>query len=95
MQNVTLWRGLLGVEKTVIEQVELDEDGEVVVAHVRPRRRSRGRCGRCSRPAPGYDQGEGRRRWRALDLGTIQVFLETDAPRVACRVHGPTVATVP
>ena len=29
-----------------------------------------GRCGRVPAPAPGYDRGEGRRRWRALDLGT-------------------------
>lgn len=95
MQNVTLWRGLLGVEKTVIERVELDEDEQVLVAHVRPRKRSRGRCGRCGRPAPGYDGGEGRRRWRGLDHGTVRVYLEADAPRVACRTHGPTVAAVP
>lgn len=43
----------------------------------------------------GYDAGEGRRRWRALDLGTVQVMVEADAPRVACRSHGPTVAMVP
>ena len=30
-----------------------------------------------------------------LDLGTTQVFLEADAPRVHCREHGPTVAAVP
>ncbi len=78
MQNVTLWRGLLGVEKTVLERVELDEGEEVVVAHVRPRKRARSRCGRCGRPGPGYDQGEGRRRWRALDLGTVQVYLEAE-----------------
>ena len=95
MQNVTLWRGLLGVEKTVLERVELDEGEEVVVAHVRPRKRARSRCGRCGRPGPGYDQGEGRRRWRALDLGTVQVYLEADAPRMNCRTHGPTVAAVP
>ena len=68
---------------------------EVVIAHVRPRRGARGRCGRCGRRAPGYDHGEGRRRWRALDLGTTKVFLEADAPRVRCREHGVTVAAVP
>ena len=26
--------------------------------------------------SPRYDRGEGRRRWRALDLGTTKVFLE-------------------
>ena len=95
MQNATLWRALLGVEKTVIEDVEFDEDEQVLVAHVRPHKRARGRCGRCGRRSPGYDAGEGRRRWRALDLGTIQAVLEADAPRVDCPVHGPTVIAVP
>ena len=97
MQNATLWRALLGVEKTVVEEVEYDEDEQLLVAHVRPRARARarGRCGRCQRRAPAYDRGEGRRRWRALDLGTVQVWLEADAPRVSCREHGVTVAAVP
>ena len=95
MRNVSLWRALLGVEKTVIEEIELDEGGEVVVAHVRPTRASRGRCGVCGGRAAWYDRGEGRRRWRALDLGVMQVFLEADAPRVSCPVHGPTVRQVP
>ena len=95
MRNATVWGALLGVEKTVVEEVEFDEVEQVLVAHVRPRKRARGRCGRCGRPAPGYDAGEGRRRWRALDLGTIQAVVEADAPRVCCREHGPTVAAVP
>ena len=95
MRNATLWRALLGVEKTVIEGIEFDEDEQLVVAHVRPRKRARGRCGRCGRRSPAYDRGEGRRRWRALDLGTIQAVLEAEAPRVRCREHGPTVAAVP
>jgi len=95
VRTARLWRGLLGVEQTVIEGVEFDEDDEAVVAHVRPRKRSRGRCGRCGRRCAGYDRGEGRRRWRGLDLGTIKVFLEADAPRVACPEHGPTVVQVP
>ncbi len=95
MRNATVWRALLGVEKTVIEEVEFDEDEQLLVAHVRPGRRARGRCGRCQRRSPWYDRGEGRRRWRALDLGTIQAVLEAEAPRVHCAEHGPTVAAVP
>ena len=95
MQNASLWRALLGVEKTVIEGIEFDEDEQLLVVHVRPRKRTRGRCGRCGRGSPAYDRGEGRRRWRALDLGTIQAFLEAEAPRVCCPEHGPTVAAVP
>jgi len=36
VRDGSLWRGLLGVEKTVIERVEFDEDTERLVAHVRP-----------------------------------------------------------
>jgi transposase len=95
VQNATLWRALLGVERTVVEDIEFDEDEQLLVAQVRPRKRARGRCGRCGRRSPGYDAGEGRRRWRALDLGTVQVMLEAAAPRVNCPDHGPTVAAVP
>ena len=35
MQNATLWRAVLGVEKTVVEDVEFDEVEQVPVAHVR------------------------------------------------------------
>ena len=95
MRDGRLWAGLLGVEKTVVERVEFDEDAGVVVAHVRPVRAARGRCGVCGRRCPGYDQGQGRRRWRCLDLGTAQAVVEADAPRVRCPVHGVVVAAVP
>jgi transposase len=95
VQKVTLWCALLGVENAVVEDVVLDDEVGVVVAHVRPRRAGRGRCGVCGSRAAWYDLGEGRRRWRGLDLGTLQVFLEADAPRVNCPEHGPTVRQVP
>lgn len=95
MQNASLWRSLLGIERAVVEEIEFDENEQLLVAHVRPRKGARRRCGRCQRRSPWYDRGEGRRRWRALDLGTVQVMLEADAPRVSCRLHGPTVAAVP
>jgi transposase len=94
--NATLWRALLGVENTVVELVEYDPEEQVVIAQVRPMARVAGRCGRCGQRAPGYDQGEGEtRRWRGLDWGTIQVWLEAAAPRVNCPTHGPTVQAVP
>jgi transposase len=91
----SVWARLLGVEKAIVGEVELDEDDGVLVAHVRPTRSERNRCGVCRRRGPGYDQGGGRRRWRALDLGSVQAFVEADAPRVACPEHGVTVAAVP
>ncbi len=96
MRTSRLWAQLLGCENTVIEGVEWQEaGGPVLVAHVRPYRRLGQRCGRCGRACPGYDQGQGRRRWRALDLGTVRTYLEADAPRVACPVHGVVTAAVP
>jgi transposase len=94
--GANVWRRVLGVDRaTVIEEIDLDEESETVVVHVRPRRATKRRCGRCGVRAPGYDQGEGRRNWRALDLGAMQCFLQADSPRVNCPEHGPTVAQVP
>jgi hypothetical protein len=97
LSNARVWRALLGVEIAVIERVEIDDDGEapVIVVQVRPGRRQRGRCGVYLRRCRDYDQGSGRRRWRHLDAGVLPVYLEGDAPRVACPDHGPTVAAVP
>ena len=99
MRNARVWRALLGVEKTVVERVGLEEDDErdggQLVAHVRAMRAARSRCGLCRRRCGRYDAGEGRRRWRALDAGTTRVFLEADAPRVRCADHGVVVAHVP
>jgi transposase len=90
----SVFKALLGVEHTVVEQVTIDEGG-VLVAHVRPHQRAGRRCGRCGRRGPWYDRGEGRRRWRCLDLGATRAWLEADAPRVNCAQHGPTVIAVP
>jgi transposase len=92
----SLWRRMLGIEgKAVVERVVFEEAAEQIVVWVRPFRSEPRRCGRCGRVAPGYDRGEGRRRWRALDAGTLRVFVEADAPRVNCPTHGPTVVAVP
>jgi transposase len=42
-----------------------------------------------------FDLGEGRRRWRAVNLGTTLACVEADAPRVSCRRHGVVVCAVP
>jgi transposase len=90
-----IWKRTLTAEHTVVEGVRLDENEQCVVVSVRPDVRRRQRCGRCGRPAPWFDAGRGRRRWRDLDHGVMRVFLEADAPRVECRWHGVTVAAVP
>jgi transposase len=93
---------MLGCGNTVIESVDWHQEetrdgtGQLAVTvHVRPRKRLASRCGICGKKRPGYDKGEGRRRWRALDLGTVRAGLEAAAPRVACPEHGVVVAVVP
>jgi len=85
---------LLGLQRVVVEDVQIGSEDEIVVA-VRPIWRQRDRCGVCERRSPGFDQGDGRRRWRALDLGTTLAFVEADAARVTCRRHGVVVCAVP
>ena len=96
MRNARLWARVLGVEHcAVIESVGEDVDADAIVVSVRPTKGNRHRCGNCQRRSPRYDGGEGRRRWRSLDAGTLPVWIEADAPRVSCRDHGVTVAAVP
>jgi transposase len=85
---------LLGLQRVVVESVLIGSEDEIVVA-VRPVWRERERCGVCRRRSPGYDLGEGRRRWRALDLGNTLALVEADAPRVRCSRHGVVVCAVP
>ena len=94
MRETSLWRALLDVENTVVEGVEFDDVGGYLLVAVRPSSRSRGRCGVCRHRRPGYDAGEGRRRWRSLDVGSVPVWLEAQAPRVSCPEHGVVVAHV-
>ena len=95
MRFAKLWQKLLGVERTVVENVVFDEEAGALVAHVRPRKGATRRCGRCGRRCGWEDRGEGRRRWRALDLGSAPAYLEADAPRVRCPQHGITVVAFP
>jgi len=82
------------VQQAIIEKIETLGEG-VIIAHVRPLAKARRRCGVCLKRRPGYDAGPGRRRWRHLDFGTVEVYLEADSPRVKCPDHGVVVAHVP
>lgn len=93
MRGVRVWARLVGLLRAVVEDVFLDE--EDVVVCVRPRARERGRCPLCRRRCAREDWGDGRRRWRALDLGMVKAFVEAEAPRVNCKRHGVIVAAVP
>jgi transposase len=90
----SVWKRLFGLRRAVVEDVWL-EDGGALVLSVRPIARECDRCPHCRRRCPGYDWGAGRRRWRALDLGTTLAYLEAEAPRVSCTRHGVVVAAFP
>jgi transposase len=94
MRKGRVWAGLLGLGAVVVEDVYCGDQGEVVVV-ARPRARERDRCGVCRRRCPGFDLGEGPRRWRALDLGCTLAYVEAWAPRVSCPEHGVVVCAVP
>ncbi len=94
MRGTRVWAGLLGLQRAVVEDVYCGSEEELVVA-VRPAWRERDRCGVCRRRCPGFDLGDGRRRWRALDLGTTFAYVEAQVPRVTCPRHGVVVCAVP
>ena len=94
MRGTRVWARLLGLPRTVVENVEFGSEGELVIC-VRPVWRERDRCGICRRRSPGFDLGEGRRRWRTLDLGTTLAYVVSESPRVRCRRHGVVVCAVP
>ena len=94
----SLTKKLTGVNRMVVEKVEMEEnEGEtILVIKVRPRKKDACRCGICGRKCGRYDQGNGRRRWRAMDVGNgCKVYLESDSPRVWCLEHGAVVQKVP
>lgn len=93
MREHRIWARMVGVESAVVEHVELTE--ERVVVRVRPYVEDTSKCSRCFRHCARYDAGEGRRLWRALDLGVVEAYIEADAPRVECPEHGVVVAFVP
>lgn len=97
MSSARVWKTLLGVERTVVESIDLGDDdgGRVLVVKVRVSGRQACRCPHCRRRCVGFDQGGGSRRWRGLDLGSTRVLLEAAAPRVRCPTHGIVVAAVP
>ena len=94
----------LGDQNMIIEDVAVEVEtsrgrsartSEVLVFAVRPKAAAASRCSRCRRRCPGYDSGDGLRRWRSLDVGTSKAYLQASAPRVECAEHGVVVAHVP
>ena len=88
----------LGVERAVFESIEWEnpEDANArLILQVRLRQEDRRRCPHCSRKCPGYDGGNGIRRWRLPDVGMSTAFVEAETARVRCPEHGVVVRAVP
>ena len=89
---------IVGVNRMVVENVEIEypEINPTLIISVRPTKKDSCRCGICGKKCSGYDQGNGKRRWRSLDIGnSYRVYLESDSPRVWYREHGAVVQMVP
>jgi hypothetical protein len=90
VRSARLWSRLLGLVKAVVEGVEFDELEQVIIVSVRPGKAAKRRCGRCGMRCPGYDQGQGRRRWRALDR--LCWVMETSMLKTLAGKHGSSVS---
>ena len=98
MTITSLAKFIAGVKRMVVENVEIEnpETNPAIIISVRPAKRDSCRCGICGKKCSGYDKGNGRRRWRAMDIGnSVKVYLESDSPRVWCKEHGAVVQMVP
>jgi transposase len=93
----SIFKKLLGVEKTALKRVEfVEEKGEeIVLVFVELHKRGRCRCPKCKAKSPYYDAGTPNRRWRTLDMGPHKTFIVADEPRVCCKKHGVLAAQVP
>ena len=97
MHNTTLFKRLLNVKRLKVKKVYFDEGDlfePILVIQVELHKRDKNRCGICSKVSPKYDKGTLIKRWRALDLGVIQVYIESSMPRVECKEHGVTAHKV-
>ena len=82
----------------VVENLEIEtpETNPTLIISVRPTKHESSRCPICGKKCKGYDQGNGRRRWRSMDIGnSVKVYLESDSPRVWCPEHGVVTQMVP
>lgn len=95
MRSKKMLARALGVESSVCGKVEelVGEPGFVVRIHLRTGDKSR--CPECREVCPGYDQPDGRRRWRTHPLGLGKTYVEAIVPRVCCPEHGVRVGYVP
>ena len=92
---VNIIKKLLNVKTVKIKNIKTDNLKNIVAFELEPTKGQQFRCTICGKKAEYYDKGKGLRHWRALDLGTTQILIESEAPRVKCKIHGVHTAKVP
>jgi transposase len=95
MRTNTLIKRFIGMQDIVVTNVVYDAELDAIKIQARPPRRFLCRCGKCGRKAKRYDNGQGMRQWRSLDIGATKVFIGAEMPRVLCKEHGVVASLVP
>jgi transposase len=95
MQDRQLYQQILGISSPwFVERVELREEREEVVVHLRHERDAVWTCAECGRECPIHDH-HGPRTWRHLDTCQYRTILSAAVPRTKCPEHGVRLARVP
>lgn len=94
MLNKTILKRILNVKNTVIDDVNFEPDGSIII-DVHPTKGQQCRCSLCGRKSTRYDHGRGLKLWRTCDWNTHIVKLRADIPRINCPEHGVVTAAVP
>jgi len=97
LHTKSVFKKLLNIEKTIVENAEFEivNDEEILIVKVRPEKREMNRCPVCGKVCAKYDCSGRTRRWRSLDFGSTRVYIKANSPRIKCREHGVITARVP
>ena len=91
----TLIKQFLNVKNVKVLGAKYEDSSKAIIFKLQPTKGQQCLCPICGKKAAFYDKGRGLRRWRALDFGTFAAYIESDSPRIKCRVHGVHTAKVP
>ena len=86
-----LLKQTLNVKTVKIKSAEIKRDSkneQYIVISVEQTKGQKCRCPICGKKSKPYDRRNVKRRWRALDLGSTRVYIESAAPRIKCKKHG-------
>jgi len=94
----SLLKELIGVNNIKVKSWELiinSKNIKELYITVEPYKKDQNKCPICGRKLPGYDKKEAPRKWKALNVGCIPVYVLSKTKRVSCPEHGVITAGVP